>query len=154
LSYSSPIIPSFGGDPTIFNKVNYPHLETINSFEGIIIPHPPLCCLSFNQCEGRCGITRTNFIWINGSVKHPPFQWGNCNLQFPPLLNMPMLNFQWKWKVPLVIYNSLLCWTNLQTNLDFAIIAFPLLRVRQARVQNSATATFLQGAQFIQQEIK
>jgi hypothetical protein len=35
-----------------------------------------------------------------------------------------------------------------------ALIAFPPLRVGQASVQNSATATFLQGTQFIQQEKK
>jgi hypothetical protein len=34
------------------------------------------------------------------------------------------------------------------------LIAVPLLRVRQESMQNSATATFLQGAQFIQQEKK
>jgi hypothetical protein len=33
-----------------------------------------------------------------------------------------------------------------------ALIAFPPIRVGQASAQNSATPTFLQGAQFIQQE--
>jgi hypothetical protein len=54
--------PYYQGDPTIINKVHYPHLEATYLFEGIIILHPPLFCLSFKQCEGGCGITRTNFI--------------------------------------------------------------------------------------------
>jgi hypothetical protein len=75
-------------------------LETTNSFEGIIIPHPPLCCLTFKQCKGGCGIKRTNVIWIKCSVTHPPFIWGNCNLRFPLILNRPMLNFPMKIKSP------------------------------------------------------
>jgi hypothetical protein len=93
MSTSSLTFPYYQGDPTIFNKVHYPHLETTNSFEGIIILHPSLFCFSFKQCERGCGITRTNLIWRNCSVTHPPFIWGNCNLQFTLLLNWPMLNF-------------------------------------------------------------
>ena len=33
---------------------------------------------------------------------------GNCNLQFPPLLNLPMLFFPNNPKLPIVLYNSLL----------------------------------------------
>jgi hypothetical protein len=50
-----------------------------------------------------------------------------------------------QWKVPLVIYISLLCWIDPETK-------FPC--VGQASIQNSATATFLQGAKFNQQEKK
>jgi hypothetical protein len=28
-----------------------------------LILHPPLCCLTFKQCERGCEITRTKFIW-------------------------------------------------------------------------------------------
>ena len=62
LSTSILIFPYYQGDPTIFNKLLYPHLEITKSFEGIIILHSPLFCLSFKQFEGGCGITRTNFI--------------------------------------------------------------------------------------------
>ncbi len=62
---SSPTIPSNWPGPTIFNKVQYPHLETTNSFEGIIIPHPPICCHSFKQCEGGCGITFEGIVIYN-----------------------------------------------------------------------------------------
>ena len=67
----------------MFNKVLYPHLETTNSFEGIIIPHLPLCCLSFKQCERGCGITRKiSFEGIVGLPIVDQFnKGGNCKLQ-------------------------------------------------------------------------
>jgi hypothetical protein len=62
--------------------------------------HPPLCCLTFKQCERGCEITRTKFIWWNCSVTHPPFIWGNSILKFPSILNILILNLLMLMKTP------------------------------------------------------
>ena len=45
MSTSSPISPSFPGGPTIFHKGKFLKHTHFIIYKGVMIPHPPLCCL-------------------------------------------------------------------------------------------------------------